>query len=147
MKKHLSEFIRRGLTACGLGPIILVILYQILQQQQLLQTLTVNQVCLAILSLTLLAFIAGGMNAIYQIDRLPLAIAVLIHGSVLYVSYLATYLLNGWLELGTTPVLVFSAIFLLGYLAIWAGIYFITKRRTAHLNQQLKQKQNTAEKP
>ena len=145
MKKHLSEFIRRGLMACGLGPVILAILYQILQQQQLLQNLTVNQVCLSILSLSLLAFIAGGMNVIYLIDRLPLAMAVLIHGGVLYVSYLATYLLNGWLEQGTTPFLVFSAIFLLGYLVIWAGIYFITKRRTAHLNQQLKQKQNTVE--
>ena len=131
--------------ACGLGPVILAILYQILQQQQLLQNLTVNQVCLSILSLSLLAFIAGGMNVIYLIDRLPLAMAILIHGGVLYVSYLATYLLNGWLEQGTTPILVFSAIFLLGYLVIWAGIYFITKRRTAHLNQQLKQKQNTVE--
>ena len=92
-----------------------------------------------------LAFIAGGMNVIYQMERLPLMVAILIHGGVLYISYLATYLLNGWLEWGVTPVLVFSGIFALGYLVIWAVIYSIIKRNTAKLNQQLKEKQRTAE--
>ena len=34
-------------------------------------------------------------------------IAILIHGSALYISYWGTYLLNGWLEWGSTPILVF----------------------------------------
>ena len=107
MKKYVLEFLRRGLVACGFGPLILAIIYLILQQQDLLDTLTVNQVCLGIFSLTALAFIAGGMNTIYQIEKLPLMIAIFIHGSVLYLSYLATYLLNGWLGLGIAPIIVF----------------------------------------
>lgn len=141
MKKYILEFVRRGFAACGLGPIVLAILYLILQHQANLETLTVNQVCIGILSLTALAFIAGGMNVIYQIEQLPLMIAILIHGSILYISYLGTYLLNDWLEWGIIPILVFSGIFVLGYLLIWAIIYSIIKRNTEKLNSILKQKQ------
>ena len=141
MKKYVLEFLRRGLVACGFGPLILAILYLILQQQDLLDTLTVNQVCLGIFSLTALAFIAGGMNTIYQIEKLPLMIAIFIHGSVLYLSYLATYLLNGWLGLGIAPIIVFSSIFVFGYVIIWVIIYFIIKRNTNQMNELLKQQQ------
>ena len=144
MKKNIFEFMRRGLIACGLGPLVLAVLYLILQNKAGVETLTVNEVCLGIVSLYALAFVAGGMNVIYQIERLPLMPAILIHGGVLYISYLATYLVNGWLEWGTTPIMVFTGIFIGGYLAIWAVIYFITKRNTEKLNEILKQKQHTA---
>ena len=145
MKKNVLEFIRRGFIACGLGPMVLAVFYLILQHQANVRTLTVNQVCLGIFSLSALAFIAGGMNFIYQIERLPLMVAILIHGSVLYISYLGTYLLNDWLEWGITPILVFTGIFVLGYLAIWAIIYSIIKKRTATLNEILKKKQKRTE--
>lgn len=141
MKQYSLEFLRRGLVACGFGPVVLAILYLILQKSAGLETLTVNEVCTGIFSLTALAFIAGGLNALYQLERLPLMAAILIHGCVLYLGYLVTYLVNYWLEFGTTPILVFSGIFVVGYLAIWAIIYCIIKRRTARLNEMLKQKQ------
>ena len=141
MKRFVSEFFRRGLTACGFGPIILAVLYLILHYKGTVETLSVNQVCIGIFSITLLAFVAGGMNAVYQIERLPLMVAILIHGAVLYVSYLATYLLNDWLDWGWIPVLVFSGIFVVGYLAIWAVIYSVIRRNTQKLNKMLKEKQ------
>lgn len=141
MKKNVLEFFRRGLIACGFGPIVLAIFYLILQHQCAVETLTVNQVCLGIFSLSALAFIAGGMNVIYQIERLPLMVAILIHGGVLYISYLGVYLINGWLKSGVTPFLVFSGIFIIGYMAVWAVIYSITKKRTERINEKLKQKQ------
>ena len=143
MKKNILEFLRRGFVACGFGPIVLAILYLILQHEAEIETLTVNQVCLGIFSLSALAFIAGGMNVIYQIERLPLMVAILIHGGVLYISYLVTYLLNNWLEWGTIPILVFSGIFILGYLMIWAIIYCIIRKRTERLNEILKKKQES----
>ncbi len=145
MKQTVFEFFRRGLMACGFGPLVLAIFYLILQQQGAIETLTVNQVCLGIVSLSALAFVAGGMNVVYQIERLPLMVAILMHGGVLYVSYLGTYLLNGWLEWGATPILVFSAIFVLGYFAIWGIIYSVIKKRTKRLNEVLKQKQQSVE--
>ena len=143
MKKFVSEFFRRGLVACGFGPIVLAVLYLILHYKGLIDTLTVNQVCIGIFSITVLAFIAGGMNAVYQIERLPLIVAILIHGVVLYISYLSTYLLNDWLEWGGASILVFSGIFVVGYLAVWAIIYCVTKRNTKKLNEMLKEKQQS----
>ena len=141
MKKTVLEFLRRGLVTCGFGPLVLAVLYLILRRQIDLETLTMPQVCTGIFSLTALAFIAGGMNVIYQIERLPLMAAVLIHGLVLYISYLGTYLINDWLEWGTTPILVFTGIFVVGYLVIWAVIYSIMKHKTAQINKILEEKQ------
>ena len=145
MKKNVLEFIRRGMMACGLGPIILAVLYLILHRRGALDTLTVEQVSMGIFSISALAFVAGGMNAIYQIERLPLMAAISIHGGILYVSYLITYLLNDWLKWGVLPVLVFSCIFVIGYLVIWVAIYVIIKRNTASLNEKLRQKQHNEE--
>ena len=141
MKKFVSKFVLRGLIALGIGPIILAIVYLILQQAAAIDTLTVDQVCIGIFSLSALAFIAGGMNAIYQIERLPLMTAILIHGGVLYVGYLGTYLLNDWLDSGVIPIIVFTAIYVVGYVVIWAIIYSIIRRSTAKLNEMLKKKQ------
>ena len=145
MKKYVLEFLRRGVVACGFGPIVLAILYLILQRRGVIQTLMVNQVCVGIFSLSALAFIAGGMNVVYQIERLPLMVAILIHGGVLYISYMGTYLINDWLEWGVIPILAFSGIFIVGYLVIWAIIYSIIKRNTEKLNQVLKKKQQREE--
>jgi hypothetical protein len=141
MKKYIWEFARRGLVSCGFGPIVLAIVYLILRHTIDLQTLPVKEVCTGILSLFALAFIAGGMNFLYQIERLPLMLAILIHGGVLYLSYLGTYLLNGWLDKGWMPILIFTGIFLLGYLVIWAIIYAVNKKNTDKINQLLKDKQ------
>ena len=143
MKKYISEFFRRGLIAAGFGPVILAILYLILHRADVVDTLTVNEVCIGIFSLYVLAFMAGGMNVIYQIEKLPLMVAILIHGGVLYVGYLMTYLLNGWLKTGKTPILIFTVIFILGYLAVWGIIYFTTKKKTRELNEVLKKKQES----
>lgn len=141
MKKFGLEFLRRGFIASGIGPIVLAIVYLIVKQSTSIDTLTVDQVCVGIFSLTALAFIVGGMNAIYQVERLPLMTAILIHGGVLYIGYLVTYLLNDWLDFGIIPIIVFSAIFVVGYIVIWAIIYSIIKRTTTNLNKTLKKKQ------
>ena len=146
MKKAALDFLHRGLVACGFGPLVLAIIYLILQRHAVVEMLTVHQVCRGIFSLTVLAFLAGGMNAIYQIERLPLMMAILIHGVVLYLGYLATYLLNDWLQWGEAPILVFSGIFVVGYLVIWIVIFTITKKKTERLNAALqKQQQRTGE--
>ena len=143
MKSYIKDFFRRGLAAMGFGPLVLAVLFLILRGHGQLEDLTVEQVCLGIFSLTALAFIAGGMNAIYRVERLPLMVAILIHGLVLYVSYLITYLINGWLAWCMVPVLVFTGIFLVGYVLIWAMIYSIIKRRTARINAILRKNQQT----
>ena len=143
MKYILKEFCRRGIAACGLGPLALAIIYLFLQHNRVVEVLAVNDVCVGIFSLSALAFVAGGMNVVYQIERLPLMVAISIHGAVLYVSYLLTYLVNNWLDWGTAPILVFTGIFVVGYLLIWAVIYSIIKRNTDKINAGLKKKQQS----
>ena len=145
MRKYALEFLRRGFVALGIGPIVLAILYLILRRHAGLESLSVDAVVIGIFSISALAFIAGGMNSIYRMERLPLMAAILIHGAVLYVSYLCTYLLNDWLDLGVVPILVFTGIFVFGFFAIWAVIYAVIHKNTQSLNEKLKQKQNAAQ--
>lgn len=149
MKQFVQEFFRRGMIACGFGPLVLAALYLILHHSGSLESLTVSEVCIGIFSLSALAFLAGGMNTLYQIERLPLMVAIFIHGSVLYGGYLVAYLLNGWLEWSVIPLLVFTGIFIIGYLVIWAVIYSIIRRDAEKINVLLmkKQQQNSNASP
>ena len=141
MKKHIAEFVRRGVVAAGIGPIVLAVLYLILHKTAGLESLTVQEVCTGIFSITALAFVAGGLNAIYQIENLPLMLAIFIHGAVLYVGYLVTYLLNSWLKWDKISVIVFTCIFIIGFIVIWAIIYLTVIKNTKHVNEMLKKKQ------
>ena len=141
MKKFLKDFCKRGMAFAWGGPVIMAIIWLCLQASGTVSELTVNQVALGIFSTTIMAFIAAGISVVYQMENLPKPFAVLIQASVLYIDYMGIYLLNGWLEWGITPILVFSFIFLLGYLAVWVFIYSVTKKNTARVNEVLKQKQ------
>ena len=114
MKPFVKGFFLRGLTAAGGGPVVLAIIYAILGKSGVLVSLTPREVCLAILSVSALAFIVAGMGAIYQVEELPLAGAILIHGIVLYLSYVLIYLINGWLQQKLISFLVFTGIFVAG---------------------------------
>lgn len=138
MKKFWKEFLLRGLICASGGPIVLAIIYGILGATGTVEAFSPREVCLGILAITLLAFIAAGMTAIYQMEQLPLPIMILLHGGVLYIAYILTYLLNGWLLNQLVPVLAFTGIFIAGYALIWLIIYCATKAKTETLNRKLK---------
>lgn len=139
MKAFWKEFLTRGLIcACG-GPIVLAVIYGIIGATGAVEHLIPGNVCIEILTISLLAFIAAGMTAIYQIEQLPLPIMILLHGGALYLAYLFTYLLNGWLMKQLFPILVFTGIFIAGYALIWLVIYLITKAKTDKINKALQQ--------
>ena len=133
MREFWKSFIHRGLLAAGGGPVVLAILYGIFGGNDL----SGSQVCLGILTLTLLAFVVAGMGAIYQIEQLPLSFAILIHGAVLYISYILIYLVNGWLKKQWTPILIFTGVFLISYTLIWCLIYLTTRSKTKKINDNL----------
>ncbi len=143
MKEFIKDFLFRGMVACGLGPLALAVIYLILQKNGVVDTLTVNEVAIGIFSLAALAFISGGMNALYQIERLPLFWAIFIHGVVLYFAYLGVYLVNEWLQSGVMPIMIFTGSFIVGYIIIWIMIYFVTRKRAAKLNVILEQRQKS----
>ena len=140
MKTFWKEFFLRGLLAASGGPVVLEIIYGILGATGEVNAFTPKEVCLGILTITLLAFIVAGMTAIYQVERLPLISAILIHGGVLYALYIGIYLANGWLQSQVVPILIFTAAFVAGYALIWAIIFATTKAKTRKLNRMLQNK-------
>ena len=137
MKQHMIEFLKRGLMASFGGPLILAIIYAILGTQGVIVSLTPGEVCRGILSSGFMAFISAGISVIYQIERLPLFYASVIHGAVLYADYILVYLMNGWLKSQVIPILVFTAIFLAGYAVIWVIINLTVRSSVQSLNGKL----------
>lgn len=94
------------------GPAILCIVWACLWHADTMQKLEMGEAILSVASSLVMAFIAGGISVIYQLEQLPKAMAALIQMAVLYVDYLGIYLLNGWLPLNAIPV--FTLIFAVG---------------------------------
>lgn len=138
MKKFWKEFALRGLVCAAGGPLILAVIYGIFSATNSVGSITPGEVSLAILTITILAFIAAGMTAVYQMEQLPLSMAILLHGGALYIAYLITYLINGWLMNQLVPILVFTGIFVVCYGLIWLIIYFAEKAKADKLNKLLK---------
>ena len=137
MKQFWKELLFRGLLCASGGPVVLAIIYGILGVSGTVEYFTPGEVCTGILTITLLAFIAAGMTAIYQMEQLPLSIMILLHGGALYIAYILTYLINGWLQNSLIPILAFTGIFLAGYALIWLVIYLVEKAKTNKINKML----------
>ena len=138
MKKFLLEFTKRGLVASAGGTIILAIVYGSIGANGVVTSLTPREVCLGILTVTLMAFIAAGITAVYQTERLPLMSAILIHAGVLYLDYLIMYLINSWIPRNLTAIGLFTGIFAAGFALVWVFIYLSIKSKTDHINKNLK---------
>lgn len=137
MKSFLKDFFRRGCVAAAGGPVVLSITYAVLGAKGIITTLTVREVCVGFLSVTLLAFIASGSGAVYKVERLSVFAAAAVQGVLLYCDYLLIYLLNGWLRSQLASVAIFTGCFAGGYLIVWLIIYCVTKKATNKLNSQI----------
>lgn len=135
MKKYILEFIKRGLMAAAGGPVILAVIYGILGATGAATALTPHEVCVGILSITAMAFIAAGITMIYQVESLPLPMAILLHAGGLYLDYLMMYLLNSWLPGGAIGL--FTAIFFAGFALVWLIIWLCIRANTRKLNEKM----------
>lgn len=138
MKKYTIEFLKRGLLFSAGGPIVLAIVYACLGAAGAVTAFSPTEVSSGIFSTVLMAFIAAGITVVYQIEELPLAMKILIHGGVLYLDYLVMYLLNSWIPRNMTGIGIFTAIFVVGYAVIWLLIYLSIRSKTEHINKKLR---------
>lgn len=138
MKSYIKEFMMRGLFVCGFGPVIWAIIYAILNAVGVIDTISVSKTVTEIISVTLLAFIAGGIGIIYKVEKVPLVAATFIHALALYADYVIIYLMNGWLGREIISLVVFTACFIVGFAAIWLAVYFTTKKSTDEINECLR---------
>ena len=138
MKAFFKEFLKRGFISAWGGPFVLAIIYFIVGKAENIQNIPINEVSLGIISITIMAFMAGGITAIYQNDVLPLVSSIMIHAAVLYLDYLIMYLLNDWIP--RSEIGVFTAIFAVGFALVWLFVYIFTRRKTDSINKLRKEK-------
>lgn len=138
MKKIVSKFFMRGLMASGFGPLVYGIVMLILYLCNVETTSFGIDIFKGIISTYLLAFMVAGFTVIWEIERLGLGFAILIHGTVLYICYLLMYLINNWIGKDLTSIGIFSAIFVGGYVIIWIIIFITEKIKAKKLNKNLK---------
>ncbi|MGI5976842.1 MAG: DUF3021 domain-containing protein [Candidatus Limivicinus sp.] len=138
MKKIAVDFLKRGLLGSVFGPVIIAVIYLILNAQGVMESICTGKIAVEILSSVLLAFIAAGISVVYEIEKLPLLYATVIHSFVLYLDYILIYLFNGWLRSRLSTVLGFTAIYIVFYAVIWLCIYLSIRAKTRKINAALK---------
>ena len=138
MNIYLKRFLQRGIAFGGFGPIILGIVFVIL-------SLTINdfslggrEVCLAIISTYILAFVQAGASVFNQIEEWPIAKCTAVHFLTLYVVYVGCYLLNSWIPFDINVVLIFTAVFFAVYLAVWLTVVISIKATSKKLNKKIR---------
>lgn len=137
MKKIIKNFCLRGLIFSSGGPLIYGIIILILDLCGVDTAINGIRTFKAITSTMIMAFLIAGSSIIWQIERIGIGYAILIHGTILYFCYLLTYLLNDWISYSLVDIMIFSIIFISGYLIIWLIIYLIEKRKSIRWNKQL----------
>lgn len=133
MKTYVKEFLKRGMLFAWGGPAVVAFVWLCLGRTGEVTAMPVGEAVLGVYSSLVLAFVAAGITVVYQIEQLPKPMAGLIHLGVLYVDYLAVYLLNGWIK--PRVVAAFTGIFVAGFALIWGGVYLAVRRNVKKMNQ------------
>lgn len=138
MSKYVKEFFHRGLIFGGFGPIILGIIYLIISKTVESFSLSAEEVLLGIVSIYILAFIQAGASVFNQIDEWPIPKSLLFHFLSIYLAYALCYILNSWIPFVPEVLLIFTAIFVVGYFVIWIIVYMCVKAASKKMNKKLK---------
>ena len=137
MNKYVKEFLHRGLVFGGFGPIVLGIVLLVINTVGEAVTLTAKDYFLSTVSIYLLAFIHAGVSVFNQIEHWPLPKSLLCHFSVLYIAYSLCYIINTWIPFEPKVLLIFTAIFVTVYFAVWTTVVIILKAVSKKLNKKL----------
>ena len=135
MKKFLKEFFKRGLLFAWGGPAIMCVVWTYINKFQGIDMIETRGAVLAVISTTLIAFVAAGITAIHQMEQIPVVISAITHMIVLYVAYLAMYLINGWMP--TKVIGIFTIIFIACFAVIWGMVYMSVRRSVNKMNEKI----------
>lgn len=137
MNKYLKSFLHRGLIFGGFGPVLVGIVYLFIDHFAENFSLSAAEVCLAVISTYLLAFVQAGVSVFNQIEHWPITKSLLWHFSTLYVAYVLSYILNSWIPFRYEVILIFTAIFVALYFVIWLTVYFSVRAASKKMNTKL----------
>lgn len=137
MNKYVKEFLLRGMLFSGLGPIVLGIVFLILNFTISDFSLNGVEVFIAIISTYLLAFVQAGTSVFHQIEHWSPLKSAGFQLLSLYLVYLFSYLINSWIPLEVSVIIIFTIIFLVTYLIIWLITYFMIKKLSKNFNKKI----------
>ena len=137
MNKYVKEFLHRGLIFAGFGPIILGIVFAILEGTVDGFSLGGGEVLVAVLSTYAIAFVQAGASVFNQIEHWSLAKSLFFHFGSIYLVYVVSYLANTWIPFEPLAVLIFTAIFAVVYFVVWITVYLIVRGCEKKLNSKI----------
>ena len=137
MNTYLKEFLHRGLIFGGFGPIIVGIIFAVIEKTTVGFSLGGSEILLAIISTYLLAFLQAGASVFNQIEHWPLPKSLFFHFATIYLAYTACYLANTWIPFEPMVILIFTAVFIVIYFIIWITVYKLVKGHSRKLNKKL----------
>lgn len=137
MSKYLKEFLVRGMMFAGFGPVILGIIYFVLQKTSSNFSLSGDEAFLGIVTIYILAFVQAGATVFNQIEDWPITKSILFHFLSLYLVYTLCYLINTWIPFKAEVLLIFTAVFIGIYIVIWLIVFLIVKTVSKKINKGL----------
>lgn len=137
MNIYLKKFLHRGLAFGGFGPIVMGIIYLILSCTVTDFTLGGEEAFVAIFSTYSLAFVHAGSSIFNQIEHWSIMKGLFCQLGTLYVAYVVCYLANRWIPFEFSFIIIFTAIFVGGYFAIWGIVYLCVKNSAKKLSEKI----------
>lgn len=137
MNNYVKSFLQRGLVFSGFGPVVLAIVYAVLEETVDGFSVSGTDACLGIISTYILAFLQAGATVFNQIEHWSLPKSLFFHFVTLYLAYSACYLLNSWIPFEPMVLLIFTAVFIIVYFIIWLMVYFCVRSTEKKLNKKL----------
>ena len=136
MKQYVKQFFARGFAFAGLGPLVCAIVLFIVDITTG-ATLSGSDVCLAVFSTYLLAFVQAGASVFNQIEEWPIAKSLFFHFFSIYAVYVFVYLINAWIPRLPIVVAIFTGIFIVTYAVVWLTVYLCVRAHAKRLNARL----------
>ena len=140
MNKYVKDFLHRGLIFGGFGPIVVGIVFAILQYTVDGFSLSGMQVLAAVASTYLLAFIQAGVTVFNQIEHWSTVKSLLCHFGSLYAAYSVCYVANSWIPFEPMVLVIFTAIFAVSFFVIWTIVYLSVRAASKKFNKGLQVK-------
>ncbi len=137
MNKYVRQFLHRGLLFGGFGPIVVSIVFVIIESAANTITLNAKQILIAVLSSYVLAFVQAGATVFEQIDHWSTPKSVFFHFLSLYIVYIGTYLINTWIPFSKSVVLIFTGIFIAVFFIVWLIVYCAVRSTQKKMNAAL----------
>ncbi len=137
MNKYVKEFLHRGLMFAGFGPIVVGIIFAILQYTVEGFSLSGTQVLLAVVSTYLLAFVQAGVSVFNQIEHWSTVKSMLCHFGSLYAAYSVCYIANSWIPFEPMVLVIFTAIFAVVFFVVWTIVYLSVRAASKKFNKTL----------